>query len=66
VLQLTPDNQGANGVYQEKHRYLALGIEIGNEAKERSRIKMIASLLKQQSLLLRLRLGTHPALAIKI
>jgi hypothetical protein len=75
-LQLTPDNQGTNGVYQEKHCYLALGIEIGNEAEVRSRIKMIASLLKQQSLLLdfvdvvvgllRLRLGTHPALAIKI
>jgi hypothetical protein len=31
-------------VYQQKHRYLALGIEIGNEAEERSRIKMIASL----------------------
>jgi hypothetical protein len=65
-------------VYQEKHRYLALGIEISNEAEERSksRIKVIASLLKQQSLLLdfvgvvigllRLRFGTHTVHAIKI
>mgnify|MGYP000683151985 CR=1 FL=1 len=61
---------------QEKHRYLALGIEVGNEPEERPRIKMIASLLKQQSLkldfvgvvvgLLRLHLGPHPLLAIKI
>jgi hypothetical protein len=43
VLQLTPDNQGTNGVINSCY-YLALGIEIGNEAEERSRIKMIASL----------------------
>jgi hypothetical protein len=56
-------------VYQQKHRYLSLGIEISNEPEEGSRIKMIASLLKQQSLLLdfvgvvvgllRLHLKTH-------
>jgi hypothetical protein len=46
ALQLTPNNQGANGVDQQKHRYLSLGIEIGNEPEERSRIKMLASLLK--------------------
>jgi hypothetical protein len=68
-LQLTPNNKGANGVDQQKHRYLSLGIEIGNEPEERSRIKVIASLSEQCSVLLvsvdvvvgllRLHLGTH-------
>jgi hypothetical protein len=63
-------------VYQQKHRYLSLGIDIGNEPEERSRNKMIASLLKQFSVLLasvgvvvgllRLHLGAHRVYRFKI
>jgi hypothetical protein len=54
-------------VDKQKHRYLSLGIKICNEPEERARMKMMASLFKQCSLLLAfvdavvglLRVGTH-------
>jgi hypothetical protein len=46
VIATYPNAKGANGVDQQKHRYLSLGI-VGNEPEERSRIKVIASLSEQ-------------------